>query len=249
MWFKILRFLLGPSDAASKALYATASSGDLRAVEKLLRRRADPNAYRNDNGSTPLMAACADGHVDVVRLLISKGANVNAKNCFGSTPLHSGAYASNLPIILLLVERGADPNAKEKFGDTPLMTAVERMSSITVLDALLTHGAQINERNSKGETAFDLAAVIEDTKALAYLLRKGAEGSKKMLDSALLAAVSNDCAQLAGTLLAKGAIPNARYSKDDFSIWAGKSALQIAREIQSDEMISVLLGTKGARLS
>jgi ankyrin repeat protein len=58
----------------------------------------------------------------VVRLLIEKGANVNATR-YGETPLHSAAEGGNAETAKLLIEKGADVNAKDDNGETPLHKA------------------------------------------------------------------------------------------------------------------------------
>jgi ankyrin repeat protein len=56
------------------------------------------------------------GHAKIVRWLLDRGADVNARSARGSkaTPLHAAAFAGNLEIVRLLVERGADLNAIDR---------------------------------------------------------------------------------------------------------------------------------------
>ena len=53
------------------------------------------------------MAAALGGKADIVELLLSKGANVMARNAGGLTPLHAAAYSGSVPIATLLLEKGA----------------------------------------------------------------------------------------------------------------------------------------------
>ena len=68
---------------------------------------------------TPLMVASKNGHTKIVKLLLEKGADVNAK----MTALMLAAANGHTEIIKLLLEKGADVNAKNKYGSTALMFA------------------------------------------------------------------------------------------------------------------------------
>src|SRR5439155_27117275 len=75
----------------------------------LLQKGADPNLAR-ESGKAPLMTAARLGQVDVVKLLLDRGANINARTKkFGQTAV---MWAAGYPaIVRLLLERGADPSA------------------------------------------------------------------------------------------------------------------------------------------
>ena len=78
---------LALADDKTDALMAAARKGDAAAVAKLLDAGVDPNA-RTEYGATALHYAADKGHVEVVKVLIARKANVNAKDTFYSaTPL------------------------------------------------------------------------------------------------------------------------------------------------------------------
>ncbi|RMD45923.1 MAG: ankyrin repeat domain-containing protein [Aquificota bacterium] len=66
-----------------------------------------------------LIEAVKSGNIDRVRLLIAKGADINAKDERGGTPLHWAAYYNRKEIAKLLLMQGANPEIKDKNGFTP----------------------------------------------------------------------------------------------------------------------------------
>mgnify|MGYP001597423749 CR=1 FL=1 len=76
------------------------------------------------DGLTPLFYAVNSSRSDVGKLLIEKGADVNAvSNSNGWTPLKWAVCDGYLDIVRLLIEKGVDVNTKDNFGKTPLSWA------------------------------------------------------------------------------------------------------------------------------
>merc|ERR1719204_2639476 len=81
------------------------------------------------SGLTPLHWAARQDSVDVARLLISRGAKVNAKEEYGRTPLHSAAFNNHLKMAQLLIDNGADKNIEDNDGKKPIDYAREEGNS------------------------------------------------------------------------------------------------------------------------
>jgi ankyrin repeat protein len=64
-----------------------------------LDHRADINAIKRD-GLTPIHCACVRGHIDIVQLLINRGATIKSKSKFGRTPLHEAAASGNFQVCI-----------------------------------------------------------------------------------------------------------------------------------------------------
>nr|CEL68462.1 TPA: ankyrin repeat-containing protein [Neospora caninum Liverpool] len=95
-----------------------AANGDLKSLVEDL--RSDPalvNA-RNDDDMTALHLAADRGHVEVIELLLEKGADVNVQDNSGETPLHVAVVAENLNVILLLLKKNADISLRSHEGET-----------------------------------------------------------------------------------------------------------------------------------
>jgi ankyrin repeat protein len=143
-------------------------------------------------GFTPLIGAAFSGNVQAVKLLLEKGANVNAVSGDGSfqkvkagtialgnfTPLLAAATLGSPEMITVLLQAGADVNARDVRGMTPLMLAVatDRQNS-EVVRALINRKADVNIRSLAGETAFDWARKIGNPSMVQMLERAGAVGS------------------------------------------------------------------------
>jgi len=135
--------------------------------------RQSPNTYYFDctgviyAGHTLLHMAAAAHQPEIVRLLISSGADIHAKNRRGIEPLHAAAVGNpNAPdwnpdaqvaTIVALLNAGAEPNARNNDGATPLHRAV-RTRCAPAVEALINGGADVHIRNKGGSTPVALAS-------------------------------------------------------------------------------------------
>ena len=69
-------------------------------------------------GSGPLHAAAYNGHIDIINMLISAGANVDATNSLGQTALHISAQYGYIDIVCSLLDAGADRIIRDNDGHT-----------------------------------------------------------------------------------------------------------------------------------
>lgn len=73
------------------------------------------------SGRTALHMASANGHVDVMRVLLEAGADINARaRDSGSTPLHDAVLARGIKAVPLLLAAGADSSVRNADGETPI---------------------------------------------------------------------------------------------------------------------------------
>ena len=158
-------------------LHVAVLDGDVGRVRELLDKgaRADP---RSAYGYTPL--ALATGKNDeIVRLLVSHGADVNAKTPLGYRPLVGAVYGDSLSQVRLLVEKGAEVDFHFLWRNTPLHVAALRASP-EVTEYLLQHGADVNRLNDQGLTPLDMATSQERPDVADVLRRYGGKTAAEM---------------------------------------------------------------------
>lgn len=157
---------IGPSGLP--ALHLAIMEQSFRVAETLVLARGIQLDKRNSNDETPLMLAALKGHVDLCRILLDKGADVNKP---GWTALHYAASGEETEIVKMLLDRSAYIDAEAPTGNTPLMMAVMYGPEANI-SVLLEAGADPTLKNNAGRTAMDLADGIKRNGAV-KLLTKG----------------------------------------------------------------------------
>jgi ankyrin repeat protein len=138
-------------------IFEAASLGRLERLSECLKDVSALNTNSSD-GFTALHFACYFGQPESARLLLEKGAAVDAVagNATRVMPLHSAASARNLEGARLLLENGAPVNARQRSGWAPIHAAAQN-GDRAMVKLLLKHGADAQASNDDGKTAASLA--------------------------------------------------------------------------------------------
>jgi ankyrin repeat protein len=165
--------------------------------------------------ATPLCIAVSNGNVELVKLLVDNGADINIRSSFdGHTPLYWLPKKNPKEIIDLLIEEGADVDVKDYLGGkTPLFYAL--FHSIfsdkdykKIAQALIDNGADINAEDINGNTILHACAGDKDSMdSIDFLLKNGANVNSKNYsgETPLHGALCSGGKEIARMLLDSGA--------------------------------------------
>jgi ankyrin repeat protein len=154
--------------------------------------------YANGLKSPTLVLAAAAGNLNIVKLLLDRGAAVDATDLNGNTALMMASSTGNLQCVKLLLHKGANPNAQttQKWGGmTPLMFAAHRGNAQVVLE-LINRGANVNLGDNDGFTPLMRAASESQVEVAKTLLSHGANVNardNRLGRTPLMAAVFPGC--------------------------------------------------------
>ena len=152
---------------------------DIKEVKALLNDGYDNSRLLmmvDEDGNSPLYHAVLMDNLEIAKILIEAGANVNAENGRKDTPLHMASSKATLGMAKLLLQNKANPNATDEGGYTPLHWVALTMSNSRVefSQTLMEYGADVNLQNKEGCTPLHIAERSDHTDMVEFLLDNGA---------------------------------------------------------------------------
>ncbi|MCY4178364.1 MAG: ankyrin repeat domain-containing protein, partial [Endozoicomonadaceae bacterium] len=202
---------------------------------------ADLN-LQNTHGYTALMFAAEEGLTEIVKYLLKMKAAIDMQTLDGRTPLMI-ATKCHPDIAILLLDMGANPNLTQSDGLTVLMCAIMK-KKIPVINALVTHGADLNVSNKCYKFTPLTMAASTGLAEVVYLLIKHKANidlqDNSDNDTALTSAISAKHFEIANFLIDEGACLDLQNN-------TGHTALMIAASYGQTEIVKKLVA-KGAGL-
>ncbi|UCF04055.1 MAG: ankyrin repeat domain-containing protein [bacterium] len=180
---------------------------------------ADPSlaTYVGGEKETPLHYAAYLGDMDLIKLLVELGADINARNDFNQNPMLYAAYEGKLGACEYLLEKGSDFDYQDTRGNTPLLFAA-RQNHPEVVKLLIEKGATVEVKGNNGATPLYHAAARGNFEILKMLEVEGAAiGTAD--DNGLvpvLAALNGGHREVVEYLISKGALNG--FTKEQYNV-------------------------------
>lgn len=124
-----------------EAIRMALDEDDLERMVQLLDEGANINALKGAYKTTVLMEASVRGNLEVMKLLIERGADINLTDKDGWTALMGATVQGHLESVSLLLKQGAEVNTRNQDGETALAMAAG-MKHTDISNALLEYGAE-----------------------------------------------------------------------------------------------------------
>ena len=201
-------------------LIRAAAVGQDDLVRDLLGKGANVNA--SCPAGTPLGVAAFYGHLETIKVLIEKGADINEPvggwgvrpgpqfkaGDTGGTPLSCAISGGEVQIAKFLIEKGADIQTKTKYGRTALAEAA--ISAPDLVQSLVEKGADVNVKDSEGRSPLLFAAWVGNAEIVTFLIENKADLNAPMSNgwTPLMQALDAEHFDIALILLNKGADVN-----------------------------------------
>lgn len=170
-----------PEEDTRPAVFVAAADGDLAQLRQLLRAGEDANSMLED-GTTALMKAAEQDHIDIASELIKCGANVNHRRDDGISAFLMACFFGHEEIVKTLAKQGADVNARYEIGSSQgttgnqtSLTVAAQKGNPSLCKLLVKLGSDVNVVSDVGYTPLMWALVNGASEEVAlFLLKSGA---------------------------------------------------------------------------
>ena len=165
---KVNQYCVNVTNKFNNAIHLAVKNGNLEVMKILVEKR---NANIQLEG---LHEAVKYNSCDILKYLISQGAEINMLNYEGISPLCIASHNGNIESVKILLDNGADVETKDSFKRTPLHLSAQR-GYWSIVKLLIEIGnADIHAMAKNDETILHCVAAKNNIPMMEYLLRKGA---------------------------------------------------------------------------
>jgi len=212
-------------NGAQKTIYVAAAQGDVESVKAFLKK--DPNlinAPASNDGWSALHWAAYMNRLDVIKVLIENGADVNIRErIYNVTPLHRAVCKGHLDAAKFLIDKGADVKIKFKNGGTMLHSP----GTFETAKLLIDNGADVNAKDDHGITPLHSIAVKDNLNTVQKVLFEkngGTVNTYKTDFEKYQDAAEKVTTEIAELLIKNGADVNAKDEKGNTPLSNAKAA-------------------------
>ena len=157
-----------------QAFFTAVKTDDQDSVKLFFAAGYSPNYVAEATGITPLMNAIEAGQFPMVKMLITYGASLDAKDRQGRQPIDIALKQGNTQILKLLMDQNRlTPDSKDEQGATLLEKSIA-VGNLSTIKFLLDQGATINAQDSRGNTLLDRMVATGNQQIAAVLRAAGA---------------------------------------------------------------------------
>eukprot|EP00794_Sanderia_malayensis_P017414 gene17414-19157_t len=160
-----------------KPIHWASSSGNVSAVELLLKYHVDINSITLQEKMSPLHLASYQGMLNMVSFLVNqKDILINLRDHAECTPLFYACTSGHVSVAEILLKVGADANLTDNNGESPCHNAAT-IGSIKCLELLLSANADLSCKNNNKDTPMHEAASAGQVDAILFLLNNGCQAT------------------------------------------------------------------------
>uniref|UniRef100_A0AAR2LKJ2 Euchromatic histone-lysine N-methyltransferase 1b n=1 Tax=Pygocentrus nattereri TaxID=42514 RepID=A0AAR2LKJ2_PYGNA len=166
----------------SSCLHLAAKNGHLSIVEHLLSTGLVDINCQDDGGWTAMIWATEYKHIEIVKQLLSKGADPNIRDKEENICLHWAAFSGSVDITQILLDAKCDLNTVNIHGDSPLHIA-SRENRLECVTLFLSKGADGNLKNREGDTPMECCSQNSKVWNTLHASRKQRDASRERRSS------------------------------------------------------------------
>ncbi|XP_052083811.1 uncharacterized protein LOC127721184 isoform X2 [Mytilus californianus] len=224
-------------DNGYRPLTVVAGKGQVKIIQMLIENNANVNISNHETISSksiceknipcknnippsPLSMASLNNHLEVVKVLIQNGADIDYRGVEGATALFEASERGNIEVVKYLLSMKASVNIPTYRGRTPLFVAVQRRL-LQIATILLQNNANVNQCRNDGVSPLLRATIHGDAKLIELLLRNKADPNLATAEGLypIMSAARQGHSELLVLILNSDAQIDATNIKDQTALW------------------------------